>query len=378
MTKVSKKSNHTETEDTPTRTDYRRAESDALFLSIGEGAILTNADGNVSRINDEALRILGYSAEEVIGKWYPETVVAEDEHGNVIPNFDRPITQVFMTGKTVFRKIFYRRKDGTRVAVALTVSPVLINNTPIGAIEVFRDITDEMRLDKARDEFIALASHQLRTPATAVKQYTGMLQQGYAGELTEKQKGMVDTIYRSNERQITIINELLRIAQLDAGQVQLDKHKTDMLRMIREIVNEQQDVFESRSQEVVIECSKKTIQAAVDPAHMRMALENIVDNASKYTPHGKKITISFEDSPDEVRVIVRDQGVGMDPKELDQIFQKFVRLDNPLSTEVGGTGLGLYWVKKIIDLHGASLEVKSTRGKGSSFIVKLPIEWSEA
>lgn len=354
------------------RNEYRRAESDALFLSIGEGAILTDQLGNISRINNEALRILGYKTEEVVGRWYPDIVVVEDEHEKIIENIDRPITEVFMTGKTVFRRAFFYRKDGTKVAVALTVSPVLVNKKPIGAIEVFRDITEELRLDKARDEFIALASHQLRTPATGVKQYAGILLQGYAGKLSDEQMVMVKTIYESNERQITIINELLRIAQLDAGQITLKKEKTDITQLIREIIKEHDAVLQSRSQIITINCPDTPLLADIDTAHMRMALENIIDNSSKYTPPNKKIFISTSRVASGVKVEVKDQGVGMDNKEIDQIFDKFVRLDNPLSTKVGGTGLGLYWVKKILDLHGAKLIVKSARGKGSTFTITIP------
>lgn len=372
MARASKTRTSRNDDEVTARNEYRRAESDALFLSIGEGAILTDELGNISRINNEALRILGHKAEEVIGKWYPEVVIVEDENEKIIPNIDRPITQVFMSGKTVFRRAFFYRKDGTKVAVALTVSPVLVNKKPIGAIEVFRDITEELRLDKARDEFIALASHQLRTPATGVKQYAGMLLEGYGGKLSGQQMTMVKTIYESNERQIMIINELLRIAQLDAGQITLDTKKTDITQLIRDITTEHDGVIQSRSQILTISCPITPLYAEIDSAHMRMALENIVDNASKYSPENKKIFIDISRVARGVKIEVKDQGVGMDKKEIDQIFEKFVRIDNPLSTEVGGTGLGLYWVKKILDLHGAKLIVKSARGKGSTFTITIP------
>lgn len=372
MARASKTRTSRNDDEVTARNEYRRAESDALFLSIGEGAILTDELGNISRINNEALRILGHKAEEVIGKWYPEVVIVEDENEKIIPNIDRPITQVFMSGKTVFRRAFFYRKDGTKVAVALTVSPVLVNKKPIGAIEVFRDITEELRLDKARDEFIALASHQLRTPATGVKQYAGMLLEGYGGKLSGQQMTMVKTIYESNERQIMIINELLRIAQLDAGQITLDTKKTDITQLIRDITTEHDGVIQSRSQILTISCPITPLYAEIDSAHMRMALENIVDNASKYSPENKKIFIDISRVAKGVKIEVKDQGVGMDKKEIDQIFEKFVRIDNPLSTEVGGTGLGLYWVKKILDLHGAKLIVKSARDKGSTFTITIP------
>lgn len=350
-----------------------KAESDALFLSIGEGAIVTDAKGTVSRINAAALEILGFaSAEEVLGKWYPGIVIAEDEAGNRIPNISRPITEVFITGKAIFRKLYYRRKDQTRVAVALTASPVLLDGKPIGAIQVFRDITEEVRLERAKDEFISLASHQLRTPATGVKQYAGMLLEGYAGDLTSEQHTMVQTIYESNERQITIINDLLRVAQVDAGKIQLLKLPTALAPLLTDILNEQAHKFRARAQTVRFRPPQENIWASIDVKHMRMVLENLIDNASKYTPADKRITVSIKKSAQGAEIRVADEGVGIPKDATDLIFEKFTRLDNPLSTEVGGTGLGLYWAKKIIDLHGARLTVQSTPGKGSAFTIWLP------
>ncbi|HSX32322.1 MAG TPA: ATP-binding protein [Candidatus Saccharimonadales bacterium] len=350
-----------------------KAESDALFLSIGEGAIVTDSKGNISRINHTAVGLLGFeNAEELLGKWYPGIVVAEDESGSVIPNINRPITEVFITGKSVFKKLYYRRRDQTRIAVALTVSPVVLDNKPIGAIEVFRDITEEVRLERAKDEFISLASHQLRTPATAVKQYAAMLMDGYAGDLTKMQQAMVQTIYESNERQITIINDLLRVAQVDAGRIHLVKAPAALVPLLTDILNEQAHKFKARAQTIIFDPPSDEVWAPIDTKHIRMVLENIIDNASKYTPPRKSICIRLKKTSRDTHIQIADEGVGIPKNATTLIFEKFTRLDNPLSTEVGGTGLGLYWAKKIIDMHGAHLSVQSKIGKGTVFTIRLP------
>lgn len=347
------------------------AQTDALFSSIGEGVIVTDTEGKISRINDIALNILRFDLEDVLGKWYPGTIIAEDADGVRVPNIKRPIAEVFLTGKPIFKRVFYRRKDGSRVAIALTVSPVLLNNKPIGGIEVFRDITEELRLEKAKDEFISLASHQLRTPATAVKQYAGMLLQGYAGNLTEAQMAMAKNIFDSNERQINTINDLLRVAQIDAGQVQLRKRRTALIPLLQDIINEQYDKFKDRDQQLLFEYPKREVWAVIDEERMRMVLENIIDNAGKYTLPKKKVFVSIQRRQGRVRITVKDQGVGIATKDIAQIFEKFTRLDNPLSAAVGGTGLGLYWAKKILDLHGADLFVESKARQGSTFTIVL-------
>jgi len=230
-----------------------------------------------------------------------------------------------------------------------------------------------IELNAAKDEFISLASHQLRTPATGVKQYLGMVLDGFAGDLSTDMERLVSRANQSNERQILVINDLLKVAQVDAGKVRLNKQPTTIGKMITEIVAEQADKFKERKQQVEILYPPDDVSVDVDPARMRMVLENLIDNASKYTPHGKNISLRAEQADRAVCIDIQDQGVGIDSDNIDKLFKKFSRLDNPLSVSVGGTGLGLYWAKKIVDLHGGSIGVKSVVGKGTSFTVKLPV-----
>jgi PAS domain S-box-containing protein len=350
----------------------KQAETEALFLSIGEGAIVTDEQGRVARINQVALDILGYTAKELLGVWYPGAIVAEDEQGTVIPNMERPITTAFLEGRPVSARVYYRRKDGSRIIVSLTVSPIMVRGRPTGAIEVFRNITHEVELEKAKDEFISLASHQLRTPATAVKQYAAMLLQGYAGLLTPAQTKMAETIYECNERQLTIVNDLLRVAQVDAGKVKLRPETVDIGQTLRNIIDDMAAKFAARDQTVRYMPSGTLHQITVDPHLMRMVLENIIDNASKYTPEGKSITVSMRAGSRYISIRIADQGVGIKEDDISNLFQKFSRIPNPLSNSVEGTGLGLYWAKKIVDLHNGSIRVTSRLGEGTTFIIKIP------
>jgi PAS domain S-box-containing protein len=230
-------------------------------------------------------------------------------------------------------------------------------------------------LNQAKDEFISLASHQLRTPATGVKQYLGMLLGDFAGELTSDQRELAQHAYDSNERQLSVITDLLSVAQADAGKISLHKRETDLVRLIEGILDEQAGKFADRHQTITFRHRDAACPASVDTGRMRMVLENLVDNASKYTPEGLPITVGLARLADgSVRVRVRDQGVGISADNLDTIFDKFIRVDNPLSTIVGGSGLGLYLARKIVELHSGTITVTSTPGKGSVFSVTLPVE----
>jgi len=343
-----------------------------MFSSIGEGTIVTDEHGRISRINQAGSAILGYNEHELLGKWFPGTVLSVHEDGSVLPTLQRPILEVFLTGKPVARRTYYRSKDGSPVVVYLTVSPVILNGRPIGAIEVFRDVTHEVELERAKDEFISLASHQLRTPASAVKQYAGMLLQGYAGDMTPQQLRMVQTIFDCNERQITIVNDLLKVAQVDAGKVRLRPSKTDMAGIVQTIIADLDSKFTSRSQHISYHADRKARPVVVDTNLMRMVIENIIDNASKYTPDGKHIEVGIAGREGHLAIVIRDEGVGIEPRDIPQIFQKFSRLPNPLSHKVGGTGLGLYWAKKIVDLHGGDILVSSVPNEGTTFTIRIP------
>ena len=355
-----------------TKAELSLAESEALFSSIGEGAIVTDSHGKISRVNKQALTILRCKEEDLLGQWFPKVIIAEDESGNAIPKLERPMTEAFLTGQPVFKKVYYRRKDGSNVAVALTTAPILFNNRPIGAVEVFRDITEEVKLEQSKDEFIALASHQLRTPATSVKQYAGMLLADFFGKLTPEQEAMVTKIYENNERQINIVNDLLKVAQIDAGKVALSKTDVALNHLLESIINDYRHKFMARSQQIHLIIPEKVVWALVDSEHFRMAIENLVDNASKYTPEGKKITIKLSIKDNCACIEIKDQGVGIPLHDQQRIFEKFTRVENPLSIQVGGTGLGLYWVEKIIVLHGADMRIKSKVGSGTSFIITIP------
>jgi PAS domain S-box-containing protein len=229
-----------------------------------------------------------------------------------------------------------------------------------------------MALNTAKDEFISLASHQLRTPATAVKQFLGMVLEGYGGRVPQKQLKLLKQAYASNERQLTIVEDLLKVAQVDAGKVKLQKETVDLVALIKDVIQGQTAKFSEHGQTVIFKPRPRSVTAKADPDRLRMVLENIIDNASKYSTPGKTIEVKTAKSKGITTITVRDEGVGINPRHAEKIFDKFSRLDNPLSVLVGGTGLGLYWAKKIIDLHDGTITVTSIPGKGSTFTISLP------
>lgn len=226
-------------------------------------------------------------------------------------------------------------------------------------------------MNAAKDEFIALASHQLRTPATAVKQYIGILLEGYAGPMSDQQLEYLAIANESNDRQMAIINDLLKTAQLDAKRYRLNKVEVDVVKMLREVIADFDAVVALKSQTIVLE-AEETACVEIDEREIRLVLVNLLENASKYSPPNTTIHTSIRSDDEIVYLSVRDEVVGIGPKDLDTIFGKFTRVPNELSDTTSGNGLGLYWVKRIVELHDGTVHVTSEPSKGTTFEVRLP------
>jgi PAS domain S-box-containing protein len=234
-----------------------------------------------------------------------------------------------------------------------------------------RQQKDLLELNAAKDEFIRLASHQLRTPATGVKMYIGMLMGGYADEPTESQMKMLDQAYSSNDRQLQIIDDLLKVATVDAGKVLLSKEQCNLELLIRDVIDELRHTVAIKQQHIVFIPPHKPIKAEIDRRFILMVIEKLIDNASKYSDPNTTITISIA-RKQLTEITIIDQGVGIAKKDQAQLFRKFSRVHNAMSISASGTGLGLYWAKEIITLHGGTITLNSKLHHGSTFTIQLP------
>lgn len=352
--------------------EEQRVLAEALFTSIGDGAIATDEFGKITRINPTALRLLGFSEREMIGAWFPKKIISLYENGETISLIDRPITRAFLTGKTITEKTYYRRRNGQTMPVSITVSPIMLHGKPVGAIEVFRDITLEYEIDRMKSDFISLASHQLRTPLSAIKTYSHMLMDGYMGDVTATQKKSLRTIVSAANRMNELISTLLNITRIESGNVTVT-HKTVDVERLAEEVNKEHTLAAS-DKDIVIELnppkSKPTVET--DPLLFKEVLSNLVSNAIKYTSDGGKVSVTIKNRRYDVVFEVRDSGMGIPKYSQEQIFTKFFRAHNVVKQETSGTGLGLYLVKGLVDALGGKIWFESVEGKGTTFFVCIP------
>ena len=233
----------------------------------------------------------------------------------------------------------------------------------------------EQAVEFAKDELLSLASHQLRTPATGVKQYVGMVLQGFAGRVPVAQRALLEKAYASNDRQLRIINEILHMAKIGAGRIVLAKQPTNINDLVTDVINEQRPDIEASRHSIAVKLSKQPLVLQVDVHMLRMAVENLLSNAIKYTLKGGHITVHTRADEDYAYISVSDTGIGIKAEDTDTIFQQFARLPNETSQQVSGTGIGLYLAKNLVQLHGGSVSVESRPGVGSTFLITLPLHF---
>lgn len=351
----------------------QRAEDEALFSSIGDGALVTDEFGRITRANPVAQQLLGYSEDELVGAWLPKKIVAVTPDDKPINLIDRPITRAFLTGKPVSEKTHYRRKDGQRIALAINVSPIILRGRPIGAIEVFRDITREEEIDRMKSEFISLASHQLRTPLSAIKTYTHMLSDGYLGKLTAAQKKSLATIISASDRMNELISTLLNITRMESGAIDVTPKRLRVEKIAEDVVRELALVAKNKSVELSNSVKGKgDTSIRSDPLIVKEIIANLVSNAIKYTPKGGKVHLIVRPRKNQIVIDIVDDGWGIPKYSQDQVFSKFFRAQNIIKRETTGTGLGLYLVKGLVDTLGGKIWFVSDESKGTTFSFSLP------
>lgn len=237
-----------------------------------------------------------------------------------------------------------------------------------------RTIMHERALEGTKSEFLSMASHQLRTPATNVKQYIGMLLDGYLGDLTEKQQDALRIAYKNNETEIHIMNDLLDVAKLDLKRIQIHKQRANVVTIVQQVIKGYKPHIVEHNLTVKLKAPPE-LYAMVDRTYFKGVIDNLFDNAMRYSRDNTRIIIRItaDEQSNTFVVTVRDQGFGIKKREVPKLFMKFSRLNNEFSAKSEGSGLGLYWVKQVMALHGGSISVISKEGRGSKFIVRAPI-----
>ena len=230
-------------------------------------------------------------------------------------------------------------------------------------------------VDKLKDEFVSLASHELRTPMTAIKSYVWLIINNKAGHLEDKTREYLNRVYISTERLIRLVNEMLNISRIESGKVKLNEESVDIKQLIADIQKE----FQPKAEELGLSWSAEVPDSlphlTIDRDKIHQVFENLIDNALKYTAKGGSVRIRCVASDEHIEFSVTDTGKGIHPDDMEKLFSKFGRLEGSYVTITGsGSGLGLYISKQYVELHRGKIWAYSDLGKGSTFVFTLPVQ----
>ena len=338
----------------------------SLLSAVNDGLIMINPDQEVAVINQAAKQILNISKNDGI------TVL--DIMQALYEKFD------FMGALELIKKSdklesFPEFKMGNAFYKITGAAVKTKAEAMLGIVFLFNDVTEQKRIDQAKTEFISITSHQLRTPVSSIKWFLEMLINGDLGEIPDRQKSLLEDVYHSSERISELINDLLDITKMQSGKVTLEPTPTNLAEFIKSMLPEVAQIFKQKRQIFEFKKPDSLPRISIDPKLTWRVIENLLTNASKYTAEGGQIALELSIEKDDVLVKVTDNGIGIPNTDKHRIFEKFFRAEN--TSRVGGTGLGLYISREIVETSGGRLWFESEEDKGTTFCFTLPLSGSK-
>lgn len=365
--------------DSYARLAFERQRDETLMESMSDGLIAIDDHGRIVLVNSRAVEILDLSERSELEDQPIDSVLKlTDQQDRPLPPDYQPARTAFETAKQVNGIFTHHKSAEHKVLVNIAMSPVVLDGKGAGVIMVIRDVTREREIDRMKTEFISLASHQLRTPLSAIKWFTEMLISGDAGDLTKEQMEFAKNVSDSTERMIELVNSLLNISRIESGRIIVDPRPTDMNELVTGIVNDLKGKTVEREQTLIVSVNKELPKVNLDPRLIGQVFLNLLTNAIKYTPKGGEISVFVSRRGDQLISQVTDNGYGIPKEQHNKVFQKFFRADNVAKVETDGTGLGLYLIKAIVESSGGQIWFESEEGKGTTFWFTLPMSGMKA
>lgn len=351
-----------------------RLRSEGLISAIDDGIVIISKEGIVRHANKQFLQMIDLRPSEMIDKPYLDIAskrVRIVSSSSSTPQIGQNIAEVFRTGKpmTIDAETIEYLDRGGQLDLSISVLPLKNEDDEINVVMLIaRDITKLMDVQRMKDDFISLASHELRTPATVISGYADLLLNPMFGDLTEKQRHYATRAKESTTLLVDLVNDMLDMSRLESGRRPNSPEEVDISAVITEVIQSKQALQQSKGVTVRYDHTKQI--AVVDKDRLRQLLEQLLANAIVFTPTGGEVTIEVTKHASDVQVSVSDQGLGIPEQKRQVIFEKFTKLDD--SGEISGTGLGLAICKKITQDWGGTIAVHAKKTGGSEFNFTIP------
>jgi PAS domain S-box-containing protein len=354
--------------------------SEIVINGIADGVIAVNDSGTIQLINPAAQSIMGWGKQDALELDYRSVFRLTDSKDKPVIDENDPIQQVLKSNVSITRNdLSLITSAGKKMVLSLLISPV--GQQGSGAIIVFRDITSDVAENRQKAEFVSTASHEMRTPVAAIEGYIGLALNPQTASIDDKARVYLTKAHESAQHLGQLFQDLLDVSKAEDGRLNNNPVPTDATSFIRDVatsmlstaISKQITLTFAPDQKVA---SNQNIAPAyyvnADPNHFREVVSNLIENAIKYTKPAGTVTVDISGDESHVTVSIVDSGIGIPAEDITHLFQKFYRVDNTDTREIGGTGLGLYLCRRLVETMDGRIWVESVYGKGSMFFVELP------
>ena len=347
-------------------TEEEKNKTLTIINNLVDGLLVFDSENRLSLVNPQVENLFGLKEKDMIGKTIFEL--------SIFPTVEPLINLI---GKEIKREIFKKEiKIKENLTLEVTAVPVMIEGGK-GLINliILHDITREKVVERMKTEFVSVAAHQLRTPLSAIKWTLKMLLDEDLGKITPEQREFLQKTYTSNERMISLINDLLDVTRIEEGKHIYKPILTKIESIIQFVVNSYREGAERKKIKIIFKKTEEKLpKIVIDVEKIKLAIQNLLDNAIKYTPQGGTVTILLKRGKKEIIISIKDTGVGIPKDQQDRVFSKFFRGANAIRMETEGSGLGLFIAKNIIETHGGKIWFESLENKGTNFYFTLPVK----
>ena len=346
-------------------TESERQRLDSVLRHMSDGVIATDRRGRIVIMNTAALDILNLKSEKVIGIPLLE----------ILPLEERVTFRELL--ETQQERLIHLEEDGEDSIIQCEFSVIQRESGFIsGLVCVLTDVTEQQKIERERRNFVSNVSHELRTPLTSIKSYTEALVDG-AWENKEIAPGFLKVIETETDRMMRMITDLLNLSRMDQNRFGLEKEFINMNELVVHIVNRfemvlQSEPYRDKNYRILTDITQRDLWVELDQDKITQVLDNIINNAIKYSPDGGRIIVRLMETHTDIIVSVSDEGLGIARKDIPHLFDRFYRVDKARSRAMGGSGLGLAIAQEVVQLHGGKIWVNSIENKGSTFFVSLP------
>jgi PAS domain S-box-containing protein len=349
------------------RVEEEKSKTRAVLISLTDGLIVFDKEKRITLVNPQAEKILGLKEEQVLNKRI-DRIVGFPNLTKLYQVLGREIRWTGQRYELVLEKPLRR-------FFQVSITPVAVQRELVGLMVILHDITREREIDRMKTEFVSIAAHQLRTPLSAIKWTLRMILDGDVGKISKEQAELLEKGYQSNERMITLINDLLNVARIEEGRFVYNPTPQSLEEIIKKTIDALSGIIEKKKLKLVFKKPKEPLpKVRVDKEKIGLVIQNLLDNAIRFNKPGGKVTVSINYDKINIRIMIQDTGIGIPDSQQDQIFSKFFRADNAVKSETEGTGLGLFICKNIIEAHGGKIWFESKEGQGTTFWFTLPLK----